>query len=410
MKRALLLLIALLGIVVLSGFPVQGQEGAIVLKSKAVRNQFPEGVLFEVVAETIAPEKIQEIKLEMGVKGSPRVSYAYLEFDPDTSVEGKYLLRTGGAQYKPVGTLIEYRFIITDSKGRSQETEKDTFLYLDNRFEWSKVSEGLVEVYYYGPVKGRAELILKASVSTIAKMGALLGVKPSQPIRVIGYNDYSQMVVALPPQAKAAQRELITQGQAWYDYGIFLMLAGDPRPDGVASHELTHMVVREATEGAFVNLPAWLNEGLAEYANINPGYSYDILLAQAISSQKLFPLRHMQAMPGIPTETLLFYGQARAIVKYLIDTYGEDKLRQLFVAFNKDGLPIDEALKKVYGFDQDGLDNAWRGSLGLPLLEKEEPTQKEPEPMIASLIVIAAAFTWLAYETDWFRLRLVRTA
>ncbi len=73
-------------------------------------------------------------------------------------------------------------------------------------------------------------------------------------------------------------------------------------------------------------------------------------------------------MPGVPRETLLFYGQARSVVKYLINTYGESKVPELFAAF-KQGLQIDEALKKVYGFDQDGLDNAWRKSLGVPPLE-----------------------------------------
>lgn len=193
---------------------MQGQEASITLKSREVRNQFPEGVEFEAVAETVAPEKIEEIKLEMGVKGSQRVSYAYLEFAPDTRVQGKYLLRTTGAQYKPPGTLIEYRFIVRDSAGRTLETERETFLYMDNRFEWEKVSEGLVEVYYYGPTKGRAELVLKASTNTVTRMGAVLGVVPAQTIRVIGYNNASHMVAALPFVAKAAEAKLVIQGQA----------------------------------------------------------------------------------------------------------------------------------------------------------------------------------------------------
>ncbi len=205
MKRAIVLLVTLLCIASLGIFPVLGQEGSILLKSKEVRNQFPEGVVFEAVAETVTPEKIQEIKLEMRVKGSSRASYAYLEFTPDTKVQGTYFLHTGGAQYKPPGTMIEYRFIITDSKGRTLETEEETFLYMDNRFEWERISEGLVEVYYYGPVRGRAELVLKASTDTITKMGALLGVVPSQPIRVIGYNDYLHMTSALPSATARAR-------------------------------------------------------------------------------------------------------------------------------------------------------------------------------------------------------------
>lgn len=379
MRRLILLLAILLALAGLSGFPVQGQEGGIVLVSREVRSQFPDGVLFEAVVETVAPAKIEEIKLEMGVKGSARASYAYLDFSPDTRAQGKYLLRTGGAQYKPPGTLIEYRFIIADSSGRILETEKGSFLYLDTRFQWAKAAEGMVEVYYYGPTRERADLILKASAGTVTKMGALLGVAPAQPIRVVGYNNALHLAPALPFQGKAVQTELQTQGQAWYEYGVLLMLLGDPRADGVASHEMTHMLVGEAMKGATVNLPAWLNEGLAEYGNINPGYSYDVVLSEAISSKRLLPLRHMQAMPGIPRDIMLFYGQARSVVKYLSDTYGEGKIKALFAAF-KQGLPIDEALKKVYGLDQDGLDNAWRRTLGLPLLEPVPMLTPVPSP------------------------------
>lgn len=381
MKRILLLLTIVVLLASLSiSIPVKGQEGAIVFKSKEVKNQFPEGVAFEVVAETVAPEKIKEIKLEMGVKGSPRTSYAYLEFEPQTSVQGKYLLRTSGAQHKPPGTLIEYRFIITDSAGRTLETPKETFLYIDNRFPWEKLAEGMVEVYYYGPIKERAELILKAGVTTVKKMGTLLGATLTQPVRIVSYNNALHMAPALPFRGKGITTELLTQGQAFYEYGVLLILGGDPRADGVTSHELTHMLVREASKEAYVNLPTWLNEGLAEYGNINPGYSYEAVLAEAIASKRLLPLRHLQAMPGTAADILLLYGQARSVVKYLVDTYGEGKMRELFSAF-KQKLPIDEALKKVYGFDQDGLDNAWRQSLSLPpLAPVPSPTPVLPPP------------------------------
>lgn len=379
MKAKAFLFIILLGFIAFGGFPAYGQESPIVLKSVQIENRFPEGVMFQVAAETTASAKIQEVRLEMRVKGSDRGAYAYLEFTPATAVEGSYLLRTGGAQYKPPGTLIEYYFIITDSEKRTLETPKETYLYLDNRFEWSMVAEGLVEVYYYGPTRTRAELIMSAGAETIQGMGGLLGVQPAQPVRIITYNNPEHMASALPFQGEAIQRELLTQGQAWYEYGILLVLGGDARADGVASHEMTHMLVAEATRYAYVDIPVWLNEGLAEYGNINPGVSYDRLLAEAISTNRLLPLRHMLRMPGTSRDIILFYGQARAMVKYMVDTYGEGKVKELFAAFNK-GLRIDEALKATYGFDQDGLDNAWRSTLGLPPVEPAPQVTSPPAP------------------------------
>lgn len=356
---------------------VQAQEGAITLKSQQVTDQFSSdqssrGVLFQVTAETTAPAQIKEIKLEMKVKGTNRSSYAYLSFTPAATVEGKYLLKTGGAQYKPPGTSIEYRYVITDSEQRILETPTETHLYLDSRFEWSHVSEGLVEVYYYGPVKTRADLILKAGAQTIDKMGSLLGLKVTEPVKVMGYNSPRDLIPAQPFESETSERELLLEGVTLREYGTLLMIISVDRPDGVASHEITHVLVGKLTENAFVDIPAWLDEGVAEYGNINRDSNPANLLSQAINQNRLLPLRNMQAPPGIPSERLLMYGQGYAVVKYMIDTYGEDKFRALFAAFNK-GQRINEALQSVYGFDQDGLDNAWRASLGLPSIEKVEP-------------------------------------
>ncbi|MBI2859527.1 MAG: hypothetical protein HYX90_10650 [Chloroflexi bacterium] len=379
MKAKIFLLMLMIVLVALGGFPAYGQEGPVALKSVEIKNQFPEGVLFQASAETAAPATISEIRLEMRVKGSNRGAYAYLEFVPATTVEGSYLLRASGAQYKPPGTLIEYYFIITDSEKRTLETPKETYLYLDNRFEWASVSEGLVEVYYYGPTKTRAEFILDAAAETIERMGELLGVRPSQPIRIIAYNNPQNMFAALPFQSETTQRELLTQGQAWYDYGLLLMLGGDSNANGIASHEMTHMLVSEATKNAFVDIPAWLNEGLAEYGNVNPGSSYDGLLSEAIAAGQLLPLRHMQSLPGLSRDILLVYAQGRQVVRHMVETYGADKVKELFAAFNK-GLRIDEALKSVYGFDQDGLDNSWRRSRGLPLVQPAPADEIAPPP------------------------------
>ncbi|MFH1381526.1 MAG: peptidase MA family metallohydrolase [Chloroflexota bacterium] len=370
MRKILIPLLMALCLVSLNVLSVQGQETGIVLKSQEVHNQFPEGIEFEVIAETTPEAQIQEIKLEFKLVGSQRSSYTYLEFTPAVQVDGKYLLHTDGAQYKPPGMLIEYRFVITDSGGCAEETEKQTFLYLDSRFQWEKITDGLVEVYYYGPMQSRAESVLKASTDTIASMGTLLGVAPTRAIRVLGYNSPTEMAAALPFQAEAIATHLITEGQAWYDYGVLLELIGSFEAEGTASHELTHMLVREVFGGAFVNVPIWLNEGLAEYSNANSAFANDPRLSAAAATNQLLPIRHMQSLPGKPQDILLAYAESRSIVTYLIDTYGGEKLRGLLATL-KQGAQIDDALKKVYGFDQDGLDNAWRESLNFPLLAEQ---------------------------------------
>ncbi|MEJ2740449.1 MAG: peptidase MA family metallohydrolase, partial [Dehalococcoidia bacterium] len=60
----------------------------------------------------------------------------------------------------------------------------------------------------------------------------------------------------------------------------------------------------------------------------------------------------------------LYYAESYSLVKFLIDTYGQEKMLELLEVF-KQGDQYDDALTKVYGFDLKGLENAWYTSLGL---------------------------------------------
>jgi hypothetical protein len=70
----------------------------------------------------------------------------------------------------------------------------------------------------------------------------------------------------------------------------------------------------------------------------------------------------------------LFYGQSWSLVDFLVTTYGEDQFAALFRAYAS-GATTAEALEQVYGFNQDGLENEWRASVGLP--PREAPTPGE---------------------------------
>ena len=67
-------------------------------------------------------------------------------------------------------------------------------------------------------------------------------------------------------------------------------------------------------------------------------------------------------------------------MRFLIEERGEQKFRDLLVAF-REGTRTDDALEQVYGFDQDGLENAWRKSVGLPERVIEEGGGQPSRPL-----------------------------
>jgi hypothetical protein len=150
------------------------------------------------------------------------------------------------------------------------------------------------------------------------------------------------------------------------------MVSADSAPDEIARHEVAHIVIREATRGPF-SLPDWLNEGTAVFAQSQPLSGQGQALERAIQSGQVLSVRSLSSISsGAQADRVaLFYGQSYSLVAFLVEGYGPERFAQLFQAF-KDGATTADALEEVYGFDQDGLENAWRESVGLP--PREVPT------------------------------------
>ena len=132
-------------------------------------------------------------------------------------------------------------------------------------------------------------------------MSRVLGLEEVEPINIVTYNNYRHMQAALPPRPQTIREGLITQGQAFTDIRVLLVLGTDPTIEGIASHEVTHVLVDDAAGRAYTILPTWLNEGLAEFGNVSPSESYDNALLYGIYTRRVKPLSHLNRFLGDPT-------------------------------------------------------------------------------------------------------------
>ena len=129
------------------------------------------------------------------------------------------------------------------------------------------------------------------------------------------------------------------------------------------AHEITHLLVREATFGPFGDIPTWLNEGLAQYAEGEMEEYQREILNRAIKEDELISARSLgSGFPADPDQASLAYAQSNSLVLYLIDTYGWAKMRELLATF-KEGSTYDKALQKVYSFNIEGLEERWRAHI-----------------------------------------------
>lgn len=360
------------------------------LYSHSIKSEFPAG--FRIIATASSNKSdIDSIAIRLRIGQQIRGAYDYLETDgkKGLQVTGELFWRTDTAsRYIPPGTIITYNFEIETVSGDRVETEQQSFVYFDARFiddegisRWEEVSGLNVSVAYKGPVKKRAQEVLRVINETLEKMRPVMGdAALEDPIRVTMYNNRKEMLEALPPKSPSISRELITEGQAFTDFGTLLVLGGGRLALGTASHEVMHIIVHRAGDSIFRRVPAWLDEGLAEYANVDPGFAYAIALEFAVETDRLLPHVYMPAMPGNSEDVIIFYGQSQSIVRFMIDMFGPEMMNKLMQEFKK-GTNIDQALINVYGFDRPSLDNAWRAAIGAKPLERGRTTWTRPTPV-----------------------------
>lgn len=354
-------------IVLVSGLTIASADDGIEILADEVTSQFPEGINFNLSVE--ADSAVEDIRVFYKSQGAENISYGLLEFDGGADVQASFFLDTsvgtvGGTNFIPPGTVFKYHYQVFTEDGESFRTEQKEFVYTDSRFEWSTITEGPLTVYYYGPTETRAQSILEASLEAVTTMSRVLGVEEVEPINIIAYNNYRHMQAAMPPRAQTVREGLITQGQAFTDIRVLLVLGTDPTIEGIASHEVTHVLVDDAAGRAYTILPVWLNEGLAEFGNVSPSDSYDDALLYGIYTRRVKPLAQLTRFIGDPEEVVIAYGQSRSVVAYLINTYGEERMAELMSQLDHT-FSLNQAMMQVYGFDQDDLDAQWRSRMGL---------------------------------------------
>jgi hypothetical protein len=152
-------------------------------------------------------------------------------------------------------------------------------------------------------------------------------------------------------------------------------------------HELTHVLVGHLTFSCLGDVPTWLNEGLAVYSEGGLDSFSQQQLEDAIKNDTLLTIRSLSGgFSEVADKAYLSYSESYSIVKFLIETYGQDKMTSLLVAL-RDGLTIDEALTKTYGFNIDGLEDGWRKAIGAQPRPVDAQPTAQPTPTFVPTII-----------------------
>ncbi|MEW5897755.1 MAG: peptidase MA family metallohydrolase [Bacillota bacterium] len=123
---------------------------------------------------------------------------------------------------------------------------------------------------------------------------------------------------------------------------------------GPMVHELTHLMVDNLTKG---NVPRWLTEGLAQYEEYRlTGFQF---AAPEVSRKQSYSFREMDGEFDRLDDQALAYRQSLAAVEYLLEVYGENKIKRILKALAA-GKNMDEALQGAIGVNLQGFESNWQ--------------------------------------------------
>lgn len=363
-------------------------ESGITVTASDVDVDFPSRAVFTVEAEGYVD--IVDVRLCYRVdrmKYAEVVSEGWADFTPANRIEANWVWDMTNASLPP-GAEVTYWWVIEDDDGNRVETSPKTMHFDDSRFTWHNLTGTVYEgggmtLFWYAGGDSFARALLDACEAGLAKLSQEIGAYPEKPIKIYVYASTTDLRGAM------VFSQEWTGGVAFTDFGIIAI--GIPSSElewgrKALVHELTHLVVRQATFSPYGQLPLWLDEGLATYNEGELDPAFRSSLDKAILEGTLISVRSLcSPFSAYPEKARLSYAESYSLVEYLLDSYGQDKMLDVLTSL-KLGNTYDEALTAAYGFDIDGLDARWRATL----------TREERQFHPALIAALAALATGLA--------------
>ena len=336
--------------------------------------------------------KITSVVLEYGNQEETCgqvIAEAFPKFSSDTSVSVEWTWDMHQSGSLPPGAQIWWRWRYTDASGQETVSEQKTVTWLDSVHNWQTLTEGDIRLHWYQSDQSFARDLLNTADSGLARVEKDAGLSTDQPIDMYIYADTSEMKAAILYEPSW------TGGEAFPEYNIVIIgispadLSWGYRAE---VHELTHVLVGHFTFTCLGVMPTWLNEGLAVYSEGDLDPASQKQFDQAVAEDQLLSVRSLSSgFSEIADKANLSYSESYSIVKFLIGTYGRDKMTVLLIAL-RDGSTVDEALTQDYGFDVEGLEGAWRQNIGArPHTASAKSTPVSTPTIVPTIVPVSGA-------------------
>ena len=363
---------------------VQALAPQVQFNNNQAQLTFPESAMFSVRIQ--GESEITQVVFEYGVEQltcGNVIAKAFPDFKPGKTVDVSWTWEMRQSGSLPPGAKIWWRWVATDSTGKQTSSNQKNVIWLDSLYNWKVVSGDGINLHWYEGDKTFAQSLSATAIDALKRLDSEAGMQMDKPIDLYIYGNFDDM------RDSVLYEPGWTGGQAFASHNIVIIGISTDNLDwgkSTVAHELTHVVTGHVTFNCLWSVPTWLEEGLATYSEGELEPSSQKNLKQAVQDDTLMSLRALSGGFSEKSDKAdLSYSQSFSVVKYLIEAYGRDKMSALLKDL-RDGEIIDNALRAVYGFDTDGLEDAWRTAIGAQPRPATSDATPTPHPTVVPTI------------------------
>jgi hypothetical protein len=223
-------------------------------------------------------------------------------------------------------------------------------------FDWRIIHTAHFDVYFYEGSEDLADAVSRIVEDANTEFERVLGHELTTVIPVIIYashNDFSSTNISA-----SHIEETVGGFTELYKNRVVIPFTGsydDLRH--VLYHELTHVFLFDIVYGGLVDsvirqaytnpVPLWFVEGIAEYMSMGWDPEAEMILRDLAVSDLVVPLEYLYG-------GYLVYKQGQAVVNFIAERYGEEKIREIVRAIAKTH-NLEQALQETIGLSTSQL-------------------------------------------------------
>ncbi|GAC1427562.1 MAG: hypothetical protein NVS4B1_01580 [Ktedonobacteraceae bacterium] len=334
---------------------------SITITSQTAIETFPKGIDFQVSVQdnvgmitgatlVLSSKKPRYLQVQRVVPVSIPQQTLTLHWHEDTTSSSSFIYP---------GTTVNYNWQFYDKTTQAYtQGPQDTLTVIDTRFDWQHLTQGQVQVNWYGQSAEFGQVVLSHALNNIKLISDNLGGTLLHPIGLWVYQTPEDFRGSLAPGV----HEWVG-GIAFPSLNEASIVVDSPNADTLIRdmpHELTHLVFHQLiAQGIFA--PLWFDEGMAVYNQTYQEPDMRQSFKLALTTHTLLRLNTISyTFPADANAAYLAYAQSSNLIGYMYTTFGQAKMAKLITLMNEATSEFDSDMQQALGEDQIHLENQWR--------------------------------------------------